>query len=119
MTTFRSDSFYLNEIEAAARECLEFAGNLGFGDFVNDRKTRAAVIWQICVIGEAANQTSLTTRQQAPEIPWRPMIDMRNKLIHDYYEIKDEEVWRVVHEDLPSLIASIGRLLNSPNDDLR
>ena len=92
MTTLRPDFFYLNDIEAAAQECRQFLAHVSFAEFTRDRKTWAAVMWQLCVIGEAANQISSTLRQQTPEIAWRPMINMRNKLIHDYYGIKDEEV---------------------------
>ncbi len=111
MTTSRSDSLYIHDIETAVRECLGFAAGMSYRDFSGDGKTRAAVMWQICVMGEAANQVSVSLRQQASEIPWRSMIDIRNKLIHDYYEIQNEEVWRVVQEELPPLISSIRRLV--------
>ncbi len=74
-------------------------------------------MWQLCVIGEAANQISSTLRQQTPEIAWRPMINMRNKLILDYYGIKDEEIWRVAQQDLPPLIASVRHLLSALDTD--
>jgi uncharacterized protein with HEPN domain len=84
---------------------------MSYGDFTRYGKTQAAVVWQICVIGEAANQVSPSIRLRAPEIPWRRMIDMRNKLIHDYYEIRLEETWRTVQGNLPPLVDSIKRLL--------
>lgn len=73
MTTSGVNFLYLTYIEAAAQECLEFTENLSFGEFFDERKTRAAVVWQICVIGEAANQIDNSIRQQAPEIDWRRM----------------------------------------------
>ena len=110
MTTPKSGYDFLNYIEVAAEECLDFAGNLSFGDFLNDRKTRAALVWQICIIGEAANQIEQGIQQQAPEVAWRRMTDMRNMLIHQFHEIDYEIVWRVVQEDLRPLIVSIRRL---------
>ena len=110
MTTPGVNFLYLTYIEAAAQECLEFAENLSFGDFFDDRKTRAAVVWQICVIGEAANRINNSVRQQAPEIDWRRMSDMRNILIHEFHNINYEIVWRTVQEELPPLIGTAKRL---------
>ena len=115
MTTLNQDSINLAYIEAAAQECLEFIGNLSFAQFFNDRKTRAATVWQICVIGEAANRLSEDIRQQAPEADWRNLIDMRNILIHGFHRIDYGIVWRVAQEELPPLITSVRRLLNGPD----
>ena len=110
MTTLNPDFAYLTHIETAARECLEFVENLSFEQFFNDRKTRAATTWQICVIGEAANQLPASIMQLAPEINWRQMIDMRNILIHEFYNIDYSIVWRVTQRNLRPLIASVQRL---------
>ena len=113
MTTPRLDFSPLLHIEAAAQECLAFTANLDFVDFLGDRKTRAAVAWQLCIIGEAANRVDESTRRQAPEIDWRKMVGMRNILIHQYDRIDYALVWNAVNNELPPLIASIRRL---PND---
>ena len=110
MTTPDLDPVNLEYIEIAARECLVFVENLDFDEFFNDRKTRAATVWQISVMGEAANRLSEGIQQQAPEIDWRGMIDMRNRLIHQFNEIDYTIVWEAVQEDLRPLIASVRRL---------
>ncbi len=112
MTTPSLDSINLTYIEVATLECPEFMGNLSFDQFLNDRKTRAAIVWQICVIGEAANRLSEDIRQQASEINWRRMIDMRNIPIHGFNRIDYTIVWHVVQEELPLLLGSIRRLLD-------
>ena len=113
MTTPGSDSDNLNHIELAAQECLEFVGNLSFEQFVADRKTRAATLWQICIIGETANRIDDSFLQQAPEIDWPGVIGMRNVLIHQFHRIRDETVWRAMQEDLLPLIAAVRRLRDS------
>ena len=110
MTTPNVDPVNLTYIEVAAQECLEFVGNLSFDQFINDRRTRAATVWQICVLGEAANRLSDSIKGQAPEIDWRRMVDMRNILIHQFQEIDYVIVWRAVHEGLLPLIAAVRRL---------
>ena len=110
MTTPGFDPADLEHIEIAAQDCLEFVANLSFAQFVADRKTRAATVWQICVIGEAANRIPVDVRRLAPEIDWRQMIGMRNMLIHEFHKIEYAIVWDVSQKDLLPLIASIRRL---------
>lgn len=110
MTLPRPAPQRLTDIIAAAQECAEFTAGMEYADFAGDRRTASAVIWQLCVLGEAANQVSPATRRESPEIPWRRIIGMRNKLIHDYYDIKLEDVWDTVQDDLPPLIAAVQRL---------
>ena len=118
MTTPNFDFINLTRVEAAAQQCLEFVENLSFEQFFNDLKTRAATLWQICVIGEAANRLSENILQQAPEIDWRQLIDMRNVLIHQFHRIDYTIVWDVTQEHLPLLIISVRRLLNGLGNDL-
>ena len=119
MTPPDYESTQLTYIEAAALECLDFVGNLSVGEFFNDRKTQAAVVWQLCVIGEAANRLHADTRRQALEIDWRGIIGIRNILIHEFQDIDYTIVWRVAHEELHPLIASARRVINSLNDNSR
>ena len=79
-----------------------------------DHKTQAAVIRNIEIIGEAAN----TIQKQAPdfftahpELPWKDMRAMRNKVIHDYFDVELTVIWSTVKEDLPQLKQQINALL--------
>ena len=116
MTTLIPDFNPLDHIETAAQECLDFLGNMSFDDFFNDRKTRAAVVWQICVIGEAANRVDEDIQRQAPEMDWRQMVDMRNVLIHQYHRINYGLVWNTAKDGLPPLITSVRRLLDDQDN---
>lgn len=110
MTTPGFDPADLDYIETAAQDCLEFVANLSFEQFVAERKTRVAAVWQICVIGEAANRIPVDIQRLAPEINWRQMIGMRNMLIHEFHNIEYAIVWDVSQQDLLPLIASIRHL---------
>ena len=107
----RGDIEFLRDIETAATEALEFVALMAVQEFAGDRKTVAAVVQKISVIGEAANRIPDQMRQLAPEIPWQDMIAMRNKLIHDYYEIRTETVWQTAQQDLLPLISSVSLVL--------
>ena len=111
MSQPRGDFEYLTDIKNAATEALEFVEGMNSKDFSEDRKTLAAVVQKIAVIGEAANRIPDRIRRLAPVLPWQDVVDMRNKLIHDYYEIRTETVWLTVEQDLPPLITSISRVL--------
>ena len=110
MTTRRSVAEYLADIEAAATDCLEFVADTEFEAFEVDKKTIAAVVQKLSVIGEAANQIPSDVLQQAPEVDWGRIIGMRNRLVHGYYAIRLSIIWGAALDDLPPLIASIQRL---------
>ena len=59
------------------------------------------------IIGEAAARLSEPTRGRYPEIPWQPIIGMRNRLVHAYFDIDPEQVWKALTEDLPPLIEQL------------
>lgn len=63
------------------------------------------------IIGEAANKISLELRNLNPQIPWRDMIDMRNVLIHEYFGVIPETVWKTCQQNLPKLKEEIDLLL--------
>jgi uncharacterized protein with HEPN domain len=67
---------------------------------------------QIEIVGEAARHISLDFQQAHPEIPWRSITGLRNILIHEYGEIKQERVWGVVSDDLPILLEKLNRLIS-------
>jgi uncharacterized protein with HEPN domain len=56
------------------------------------------------IVGEAAGGVSASFRNAHPEIPWRQIIGQRNVLIHEYGEIKQERIWKVIRENIPQLI---------------
>jgi len=72
-----------------------------------------ATIRSLEVIGEAAKHIPKSIRKQHPDVPWEDMAGMRDKLIHDYFGVNLEVVWRTVKEDLPPLLKTIRNVLNS------
>lgn len=71
------------------------------------------MIHQLLVVGEAVKRLSEEFREQHPNLPWRLMAGMRDKLIHEYDEVDIEEVWRTVQNDLPELLATVEPLIPS------
>ncbi len=70
------------------------------------------------VIGEAASKVSAETKANTPEIPWREIIGMRNRLVHGYASVDHDIVWDVVSGDLPEVIDALDNLLSrNPGSD--
>jgi len=73
-------------------------------DLDANRKLTLALVKEIEIIGEAAYQTSEATRERLPEIPWDDIIGMRHRLVHAYFDINLDILWKTVQEELPPLI---------------
>lgn len=74
-------------------------------------------MYQLEIIGEAANRISVEFRNQHPEIPWRDMAGMRNILVHAYDKVELDQVWRATQESVPKLIESIEPLVPPEEPD--
>ena len=98
------DAGYLWDMLDAARTVEELSCGLDCTQYSNDRRTQLAVERSLEIIGEAAGRVSALFRNAHPEIPWRQIIGQRNVLIHEYGEIKQERIWKVVRENVPQLI---------------
>ena len=91
------------DILACFQETQEFTQGLDFDSFAGDRKTVNAVVRSLEVMGEAAKRIPEEVREKYPQIPWKRMTGMRDKLIHEYSGVDLEIVWGVVKEELPPL----------------
>lgn len=92
---------------------LDYSAGMSFETFIEDRKTRDAVIRNLQVLGEAANRIPKATREGYPEIEWMRIIRSRHILVHDYAGIDYEIVWRIIEAHLPPLKDALQIILNS------
>ena len=105
------DKVRIQHMLDAAHEVFEFTGDVSFDDFKKSRLLVNAVVRSLEVLGEAASQMSSEFRERHREIQWRDIISMRNRLIHAYFDIDYQVVWRTVKEDLPELIKQLRQIL--------
>jgi uncharacterized protein with HEPN domain len=103
----RDDVVRLRHMLDAAREAVEFVAGKGREDLHADRKLALALVKDIEIIGEAAFQTSDDTRRQLPDISWDDIIGMRHRLVHAYFDINLDILWKTVKEDLPPLVDAL------------
>lgn len=93
---------YVQDIFDSINEIEDFINGMDFEEFIKDKKTINAVTRSVEVVGEAAKKIPKSLRDKYPMIPWKKMSGMRDKLIHEYFGIDLEILWKVAKEDMPS-----------------
>ena len=93
-------------------KCKKFIGNYSFEEFVMNDMALDAVILNISQIGELVKNISDSLKIKYPNIEWRVLKDVRNKLIHDYEGIQYRLVWNIAKNDLPKLKEDLEKILN-------
>ena len=99
----RDHALYLKDILAAIEAIEEFVGNMDFDNFKSDDKTSSAVICKFEIIGEAAKNVPDSIKADHSGIPWKEIAGMRDKLIHSYFGVDYDLVWKTIKNRLPEL----------------
>ena len=103
---------YLRDMLENAEKALGFVRGMDSEEFKSDDKSVYAVIRAVEIIGEAARNIPEEIRSKYPEIPWREVAAMRNKLSHEYFGVNTQVVWKTTQEDLPALIPLLRHILD-------
>jgi len=69
------------------------------------------ILYNFMIVGEAAVNVPDSIQSRYPQIPWRSMRDMRNVMVHEYFQVNLERMWRTIYEDLPAVVAMLETLL--------
>jgi len=103
----KDDNVRLKNMRDTAYKVIKFAEGHSREDLNTNQILTSALIREIGVIGEAAARVSTEKRDQLKEIPWKSIIGMRNRLIHDYDEIDLDLLWETITKDIPELIEKL------------
>jgi uncharacterized protein with HEPN domain len=103
---------YLKDILAYMDRAILYLDEYELNDFISDNKTCDAVLRCIEVIGEATKKIPDELRANYPDIPWRDMAGMRDKVIHSYFTIDYMMVWLTITEDIPRMVPQIKKVVD-------
>jgi len=106
----KSDKVYLEHILDAIDVIDEYVGDMTYEEFKENQMAVDAVIRQLAIVGEAANNLSEEFVKNNPDLPFRDAIDMRNFLIHEYFGVNIQLVWETAKDDLPKFKEFIEKL---------
>ena len=106
----KDDTIYIDHILKSIDNILEYTKGFNKKRFSENTLIQDAVIRNFEIIGEATKKISNAFRLSYPEIPWKEMAGMRDKLIHDYLGVDIEVIWKSIKDDLPTLKRLIGNI---------
>ena len=102
---------YIRDIIDAINKTQEFTKGATYDSFQKDEKSIFAVIRALEVIGEAVKSLPVSVRNKYPDIPWKEIAGMRDKLIHGYFGVKIEVVWDTIQSEIPDLKPKFEKIL--------
>ena len=107
----RQDREFLQDILDAIQRVETYTTGLTFEQFLEDFKTQDAILRNIQVLGEAIKNLSPSLRNSTSDIPWKEMAGMRDRIIHRYFGIDFDIVWKVSKDELPALYPRLNQIL--------
>lgn len=107
----RSDNLYLFDILECCKKIQSYVAGMSQDDFTAKPIVQDAVVRNIEIIGEAAKCLSSEFRDANPEIMWKDIMRMRDKVVHHYFRINLEVVWQTAIQDVPQLLEQIGKII--------
>ncbi len=108
----REYRIYLQDILDSISRIENYVEDMTYEDFMDDQKTVDAVARNIEIIGEATKNVPEDIRETYPDLPWREMAGMRDKMIHGYFEIMHGILWETIKHDLPLIKPKIREMLD-------
>ena len=106
----RVDRVYIEDILESINLIERYIENISFEEFSIDFEKQDAVIRRLEIIGEAVKNLSGKLKEENPEIPWRKMAGLRDVVIHQYFGVSYELVWKTVKNDMPVLKNKLERI---------
>jgi len=108
----RDYELYLKDIRDSMKAIEEFTDGMSFEEFKEDDKTSSAVLRKLEVIGEATKHIPEEIRKKKPQLPWKEMAGMRDRLIHSYFGIDYELIWKTIKKRIPEAKPLIKKILD-------
>ena len=108
--------FYVEDMIRFCEQARDHASGLDREEFIAARMAYDATLRNLELVGEAATRVPASIREANPAIPWRKIIDLRNRLAHGYLKIDDRMLWSILRDDVPALLPALRRLLAAADE---
>jgi len=109
----RADVEFLADTKEAVLRINAYRQDSSYEQFVDDKKTQDAVVRNLEIIGEAAKNISEELKKKYPQIRWKELAGVRDKLIHHYFGVNFDIVWNIVKQELPELLSQLEEILRT------
>jgi uncharacterized protein with HEPN domain len=106
----REWTFFFQDMIEFCEKILTYTNGLSRQQFETSGQAYDATVWNVSLFGEAAKNIPEDIRNQLPEIPWRELIGIRNKLSHGYFGIDNNILWDVIQHEVPKLYRELQRI---------
>jgi uncharacterized protein with HEPN domain len=103
----RGDTEFLADIKEAITRIEAYTHNIGYDQFLEDKKTQDAVVRNLQIIGEAVKNITADFKKEHGNIEWKKLAGLRDKIVHHYFGINWDIVWDTAKNKLPGLLAKI------------
>lgn len=112
----RDVKLYIGDMLASSNKAISYIAEMSLESFEGNEQIYEAVLYNIFIVGEAANHVSEKLHNHYDEVPWRQIIGLRNIIAHAYHRLEPEIIWDLVTNDLPVLIAQLKQILDELRD---
>lgn len=106
----RGDLELIGDMKAAIYSILEYTKGIVYSEFLADNKTKDAVVRNFQVLGESSKGVSEGFRRKHPQIPWKNLAKVRDRLVHHYFGVNYEIVWAITRGRLPRVLRELEKL---------
>ena len=113
MSEKRDLRVFLTDILNAAEKILKYNQEKSQDAVSDSEKELEAILYNLLILGEAARSIPEEFRNEHPEVPWKRMVGMRDKLIHQYWGMQQITIWNTITQDIPDLRDKIRKILDS------
>jgi len=107
----RTPKLLLEDIIESAEKILHYTNGISFEEFSKDNKTVDAVIRNFEIIGEASNLLPDEIKDKYSEIDWHRIRGFRNRIVHDYFGVDLQIIWKIIFDQIPGLITEITKII--------
>ena len=107
----KGDVLYLGHMFDTVRKIQQKSAEVRRRQFDADENLRLALLHLVQIVGEAARRVSEDGRSRHPEVPWRQVVGMGNKIVHDYMDINEDILWSTVTQDIPLLAGKLAAFM--------